>query len=104
MNAFSRIAPATPFSRATSSLRLFEAQNTERKWPIRYQMIEPLAVFADIAVILTASLVSDLAAAIGGDAINLGKAAGATMLVASLFVCLVKMQGLYRPPELLAFR
>jgi Undecaprenyl-phosphate glucose phosphotransferase len=102
MNALSRITPLHEVG-APASLRE-TPRRSERKWPVRYALVEPIAIMADIVIILLASVLSDLVVAIGDAPLNLGKAAGLTILVASLFVCILKMQGLYQPAELLARR
>ena len=80
--------------------------NTGRKWPIRYGSIERLAICADLAVILLASLVSALLYRIHGGwaATDLGKALGSAIVVSALFVSLLNMYGRYRPTELLVLR
>jgi Undecaprenyl-phosphate glucose phosphotransferase len=78
----------------------------DRKWPIRYESIELLAICIDIATILLASILSALVYRIdnGVTATNLGKAVGSAMVVAALFVSLSKTNGAYRPTELLVLR
>jgi len=76
------------------------ADASRKRWPIRYQAIEPLAVLADIAAILLSCVLSGALAGSPDPA----KAVGAAIVVATLFVCLLKMRGLYRPVELLALR
>lgn len=104
MNAFSRIAPAAP-SRQIGPLTLNSPERRPpRKWPVRFQMIEPIVIFIDIAAISIASLLCGWAATTDGEILNLRKPAGSAILVASLFVLLLKIRGLYRPMELLAWR
>ena len=77
-----------------------------RKWPIRYQSIEALAICSDLATILLASVLSTLLYHIHSVwiAIDFGKAIGSAIVVSALFVCLLKIYGRYRPNELLVFR
>jgi Undecaprenyl-phosphate glucose phosphotransferase len=78
----------------------------ERKWPIRYESIELLAICTDIATVLLASILSAMVYRIdnGLTATNLGKAVGSAMVVAALFVSLSKTNGAYRPTELMVLR
>jgi Undecaprenyl-phosphate glucose phosphotransferase len=78
----------------------------DRKWPIRYESIEFLAICADIATILFASILSALLYRLdnGLSATNLGKAVGSAIVVAALFVSLSRTNGAYRPTELLVLR
>ncbi len=97
------------FSEAAASelnSRAFVPPKWERKWPIRYKSIEAFAICSDLATILLASILSALLYHIDGDwtATDLGKAVGAAMVVSTLFVCLLKIYGKYRPTELLAMR
>jgi len=79
-----------------------ETHAAGRRWPIRYQAIETLAMVADVVAILASCL---LAGALNGaDRDSFGKAMGAAIVIAALFVSLLKMRGLYRPLELLALR
>jgi len=78
----------------------------ERKWPIRYESIELLAICTDVATILLASILSVLLYRIdsGLTAPNFGKAVGSAIIVSALFVSLVRTNGVYRPTELLVLR
>lgn len=80
--------------------------NPERKWPVRYEAIELLAICADIATILLASVISVLLDRMNGgwSASNLGKAVGSAIIVSALFISLSKTNGKYRPTELLVLR
>jgi Undecaprenyl-phosphate glucose phosphotransferase len=78
--------------------------SSERRWPFRYQSIEPLAILADFAAILLAGLLAALLVRIEGNPVDLGKATGSVIVVSALFVCLLKNRGLYRPTELLVLR
>jgi putative colanic acid biosynthesis UDP-glucose lipid carrier transferase len=78
----------------------------ERKWPIRYESIEFLAISIDIATILFASILSALLYQMqsGGTSVELGKALGSAIIAAALFVSALKTNGLYKPTELLVLR
>ncbi|WP_027577844.1 undecaprenyl-phosphate glucose phosphotransferase [Bradyrhizobium sp. Ai1a-2] len=79
---------------------------SERKWPIRYRSIELLASCSDVAIIVIASIVSTLLYRLYVDwtTADVGKAIGSAIVVSALCVSLLKMRGMYRPPELLALR
>ncbi|MGY3614411.1 undecaprenyl-phosphate glucose phosphotransferase [Bradyrhizobium sp. USDA 10063] len=79
---------------------------SERKWPIRYRSIELLATCSDVAIILIASILSTLLYRLYADwtTADVGKAIGSAIVVSALCVSLLKMRGMYRPPELLALR
>ena len=75
----------------------------ERKWPIHYDSVEPLAVVADLATITLASMISGFlyhlySTGIPGD---IGKSVGSAILVSALFISVMKIRGMYRPTELL---
>jgi Undecaprenyl-phosphate glucose phosphotransferase len=78
----------------------------ERKWPIRYESTELLAVCTDVATLLLASILSALLCRIqsGWTATDLGKAVGSAVVVSSLLVSLLKAHRMYRPTELLVLR
>ncbi len=78
----------------------------ERKWPVRYGSIEALAICADVASILLASIISALLFRIHSSwsAADLGKAIGSAIVVSALLIPLLKMRGSYRPVELLGLR
>ena len=80
--------------------------NAKRKWPIRYESIELLAICAELATILLASIVSAWLFRIYRSwiAADLGKAVGSAIIASALFVSLLKMRGMYRPTELLVLR
>jgi Undecaprenyl-phosphate glucose phosphotransferase len=100
MNAIDRNIVAA--KRAQPGVHCAESHAAQRRWPIRYQAIEPLAMLADVIAILASCL---LAAALNGsESRGFGKALGAAIVIAALFVCLLKMKELYRPQELLALR
>src|SRR4051794_20382595 len=77
-----------------------------RKWPIRYDSLERLAVAADFITIILASILSGLSYNLQepGTPLDLSKSIGAGILVSTLFVSLLKMRGMYRPAELLGLR
>lgn len=75
----------------------------ERPWPVRYQAIEPLVITIDAAAILLAGLVVAALSHIGGYPVDVRKAGGA-LIVAALFVGLLKARGFYRPTELMVLR
>jgi Undecaprenyl-phosphate glucose phosphotransferase len=86
--------------------RNFASSRAERKWPIRYKSIEGFAIFADLATILLASILSTLLYKLhsGWTPTDLGKAVGSAIIASALFVCLLKIYGRYRPTELLVMR
>jgi putative colanic acid biosynthesis UDP-glucose lipid carrier transferase len=96
MNAFSRHIAAS-LSREIPS-------RAERHWPIRYQAIELLAALTDIAAILLSSLFAALITHIGGQPTDFEKAMGEAIIVSALFVCSLRIAGLYRPIELMGLR
>ncbi len=79
---------------------------SERKWPIRYRSIELFATCSDVAIILIAGILSTLLYRLysGSTAADVSKAVGSAIVVSALCVSRLKMRGMYRPPELLAFR
>ena len=78
----------------------------QRKWPIRYRSIELAAICADLATIVLASIISVFLYRIDSNstATNLANALGSAIVVSAMFVSLLKMQGMYRPSELLVLR
>lgn len=76
------------------------------KWPIRYDSIEYVALCADIATILFASVACTLLyRAQNGQATgDLSNALGLALVSAACLVSLLKTRGLYRPIELLVLR
>ena len=70
------------------------------------ESIELLAICADLATILLASIVSAWLFRIDSSwiAADLGKAVGSAIIASALFVSLLKMRGTYRPTELLVLR
>src|SRR3954447_20953975 len=77
-----------------------------RKWPIRYDSLEPLAMATDFITIVLASVLSGLSYHLheAGTPVDLSKSIGAGILVSTLFVSLLKIRGMYRPTELLVLR
>jgi putative colanic acid biosysnthesis UDP-glucose lipid carrier transferase len=77
-----------------------------RKWPIHYDSVELLAIVADFATIILASVFSGLAYHLQdpGTPGDIGKSLGSAMLVSALFISLMKIRGMYRPTELLILR
>jgi hypothetical protein len=75
----------------------------ERKWPIHYDSVEPLAVVADVATITLASVVSGLLYHLYGTGTpgDIGKSVGSAVLVSALFISVMKIRGMYGPTELL---
>jgi putative colanic acid biosynthesis UDP-glucose lipid carrier transferase len=85
------------------SARGFDQVHRERKWPIHYDSVEPLAVIADLATIILASVSSGLLYHLHGleTPTHLGKSVGSAILVSALFISLMKSRGMYKPTELL---
>jgi putative colanic acid biosynthesis UDP-glucose lipid carrier transferase len=81
-----------------------EPLGQQRKWPIRYEASERLAMCLDVAAILLASMLSSLLYGIqdGWTAADFGKAIGSAMIVSALFAS--NMRGMYKPAELLVLR
>ena len=78
-----------------------------RKWPIHYDSVEPLAIVADLATIILASVFSGLSYHLlqeSGTPVDVGKSLGSAILVSALFISLMKIRGMYRPAELLVLR
>ena len=83
---------------------LTEQRYEARKWPIHYDFVEPLAILADIAIIVVASIASGLlyqSLQDTGTGDYVSKSLGSAILVSTLFISLMKMRGMYRPAELL---
>src|SRR3984893_9519706 len=78
----------------------------ERKWPIHYDSIEPLAVVADLATITLTSVISGILYHLHetGTPGDIGKSVGSAILVSALFISVMKIRGMYRPTELLILR
>lgn len=76
------------------------------KWPLRYDSVEYVAICADIATILFASVVSTmLHQAQNGLAVgDLSASLGSALVSAACLVGLLKIHGLYQPVELLVLR
>jgi len=83
---------------------LTDLQYEGRKWPIRYDFIEPLAILADIATIVLSSVVAGLLYHYlqdTGTVDYVSKSLGSAILVSTLFISLMKIRGMYKPAELL---
>ena len=78
----------------------------QRKWPIRYGSIELVAICTDLATIVLASIVSVFLYRLFSSwtAAGFANAIGSAIVVSTTFVSLLKMQGMYRPSELLVRR
>ena len=77
-----------------------------RKWPIHYDSVGPLAIVADLATIILASVFSGLTYhfQVSGTSGDIEKSLGAAILVSALFISSMKIRGLYRPTELISLR
>jgi putative colanic acid biosysnthesis UDP-glucose lipid carrier transferase len=83
---------------------LTDLQYEGRKWPIRYDFIEPLAILADIATIVLSSVVAGLLYHYlqdTGTVDYVSKSLGSAILVSTVFISLMKIRGMYKPAELL---
>ena len=79
--------------------------DAQRKWPIRYGSVELVAICADLGTLLLASVISAFLYWIHGNGTaHLGSAIGSTIFVSAMLVLLLKVQGMYRPCELLVLR
>jgi putative colanic acid biosynthesis UDP-glucose lipid carrier transferase len=85
---------------------LAEQPHGGRKWPIHYDSVGPLAIVADLATIVLASVFSSLSYHLqeSGTPGDVGKSLGSAILVSALFISLMKIRGMYRPTELLVLR
>jgi putative colanic acid biosysnthesis UDP-glucose lipid carrier transferase len=85
---------------------LEELPYSGRKWPIRHDALEPLAIAADIATIVLSSVFAGLFHHLQypGMPFDVGKSFGSAILVSTLFISLMKIRGMYRPTELLVLR
>lgn len=93
-------------SQGLSVSSIHEMPLGERKWPISYDSVQPLAIMTDLAIIILSGWLSGLLyrfhdAGMPGD---IGKSVGSAILVAALFVSVMKSRGMYRPAELLILR
>jgi putative colanic acid biosysnthesis UDP-glucose lipid carrier transferase len=93
-------------SDGNSARGLDEQQHGGRKWPIHYDSVELLAIVADLATIVLASVFSGLSYHLqeSGTPGDIGKSLGSAVLVSALFISLMKIRGMYRPTELLVLR
>src|SRR3954453_6591167 len=98
--------PGVEISDAASVRALSKEPFGGRKWPIRYDSLEPLAMATDLITIVLASVFSGLSYHLheSGTPVDLSKSIGAGILVSTLFVSLLKIRGMYRPTELLVLR
>ena len=84
---------------------LGHSKPASRKWPIRYDYVEAIAIVFDVATITAISLCAGVFYRADEDLrVVLGQALGSAALVSALFILFLKSQGLYRPVELLIFR
>jgi putative colanic acid biosynthesis UDP-glucose lipid carrier transferase len=93
-------------SEGVSANGLDEQPYGGRKWPINYDSVEPLAIVADLAAIVLASVFSGLSYHLqeSGTPGDIGKSLGSAILVSALFISLMKIHGMYKPTELLVLR
>src|SRR6202795_290151 len=93
-------------SDGVSARGLDERPQGGRKWPIHYDSVELLAIVADLATIVLASLFSGLSYHLqeSGTPGDIGKYLGSAILVSALFISLMKIRGMYRPTELMVLR
>lgn len=82
------------------------AVSHQHKWPLRYDSIEHVALCADIATILFASVVSTLLCQLhnGQPEGDHGSPFGLALVSAACLVSVLKAQGLYRPIELFVLK
>src|ERR1043166_3264485 len=81
------------------------SESALRKWPIRHDRVEAIAIFFDVVTITAASLCASIFYRADGILrLELGEALGSAALVSVLFILFLKSQGLYRPAELLMLR
>ncbi|TYO61069.1 undecaprenyl-phosphate glucose phosphotransferase, partial [Bradyrhizobium hipponense] len=73
----------------------------EGKWPVRYDSVEFVAIYADIATILFAGFLSAL---LSHGSSGLARTCGYAAVASVLFVYVLKSRALYRPTELLVLR
>ncbi len=89
------------------SVRGFDKQQPgRRKWPIRYDSMELLAISVDFATIVLASVLSRLLYHLqeSGTTGDVARSLGSGILVSALFISLMKTRRMYRPTELLVLR
>jgi putative colanic acid biosynthesis UDP-glucose lipid carrier transferase len=93
-------------SDGASARGLDEQPHGRRKWPIHYDSVELLAIAADLATIVLASVFSGLSYHLqeSGTLGDISKSLGSAILVSALFISLMKIRGMYRPTELLVLR
>lgn len=89
------------------SIRGLEEQAySGRKWPIRFDSVEPLAIVADIATIVLSSVLVGLWYHLQEYGTNgdVSKSLGSAILVSALFTSSMNIRGMYKPTQLLALR
>jgi putative colanic acid biosynthesis UDP-glucose lipid carrier transferase len=93
-------------SDSLSAPGLDEQPHGGRKWPIHYDSVQLLAIVADLAAIVSASVLSGLSynLQVSGTPGDVGKSLGSAILVSALFISLMKIRGMYRPTELIVLR
>lgn len=79
---------------------------SERKWPISYDSVERIAILADAAIILSASILSGVIYhyQVFGAPGDLVQYSGSAAVVATLFISMMQSRGMYRPKQLLCLR
>jgi len=89
-----------------SATSVSETPLGERKWPIRYDSVEALAIVADLTAIILSGWLSGWLYRFheGGMPGDIEKSVGSAILVSALFVSAMKIRGMYRPTELLILR
>jgi putative colanic acid biosysnthesis UDP-glucose lipid carrier transferase len=90
-----------------SAPRPTERSVKDRKWPIHYASIEPMAIILDLITIFAASVFAGFLHHIQTSNVTVGdivRCSGSAMLVSVLFISLMKIRGMYQPAELLALR
>lgn len=93
-------------ARAVDVSGLSGRQYSERKWPISYDSVELITILMDVVITLSASILAGVvyhyqAFGTPGDIIQY---LGSAIVVAALFISLMRSRGMYRPTELLVLR
>jgi putative colanic acid biosysnthesis UDP-glucose lipid carrier transferase len=94
----------SPAGAGTANLLPKGLADEGRKWPIRYDFIEPLTILADIATIVLSSLIAGplYHYFLNTETANyVSKSLGSAIIVSVLFISLMKIRGMYEPVELL---
>lgn len=78
----------------------------DRKWPIRYDSIERLAIVLDFVSIVSAAALSVwlFGLKVSNSGFDLGKYLGPAVLISVLFISVMKLRELYKPTDLLNFK